>query len=111
MQYFNEPILVSASNTGTVVSAAVDSRFRWGATVQAKFTDSSAAGTLKIQGSNDPVAPTNWNDIPNMTASVTSGSTTATPNSDVPLCYQFIRVVFVSSGGAGTVSANLHMIG
>lgn len=111
MQYFNEPILTAVANAGTVTSAAIDSRFRCGATVQAKFTDGSAAGTLKIQGSNDPNAPTNWNDIPNMTATVASGATTCTPNTDVLLCYQWVRVVFVSSGGAGTISANLHMIG
>lgn len=113
MQYFNDPIFAAVANpgSGNVLSVAVDSRFYINATVQAKFTDGSAAGTLKLQGSNDPTAPTNWNDIPSMTSSVTSGATTTTPTTATPLCFQWIRVVFASTGGSGTITANLHANG
>ena len=111
MQYFNDPALVAATNTGTVLSAAIDSRFYVNVTVQAEFTDGAAAGTLKIQGSNDPHSPTNWNDVPGMTIAVAAGATVTTPTTATPLCYQWVRVAFVSSAGAGTITANLHANG
>lgn len=107
----NPKILDAVANSGTVVSAAVDARFLWSATVQAAFTDGAAAGTLKLQSSNDPAAQTHWNDIPSATASVASGATTTTPILSTPLCYQWIRVAFASSGGAGTITAYLHTVG
>ena len=100
----------AAANTGTVTSAAFPAQFLIGATAQAFFTDNAAAGSLKLQGSNDPPigTPTHWSDIQNSSAAVTAGATTCTPPLAAYLCYQWIRVAFVSSGGAGTLSAHLH---
>jgi hypothetical protein len=115
MRYQNEQILKSVSNTGTVVSARIDASYLTMATVQATFTDAAAAGTLKLQGSNDVVPgtiqPTNWSDIPSTTATVTAGGTACTPPTTAPFCYRWIRVVFVSSAGAGTLSANIMAVG
>lgn len=111
MQYFNTEIFAAITNTGTIVSPAVDSRFYTAATVQAKFTDATAAGTLTLQGSNDPTSPTNWNNIPNLTATVASGALTTTPTAAAPLCFMWIRASFVSSAGAGTITAYLHANG
>ena len=98
----------AATNTGTVTSDAYPAQFLVGATAQASFTDNTAAGSLKLQGSNDPKSPTNWSDIPSTATAVASGATTATPPLAAYLCYQWIRVAFVRSGGAGTLSAYLH---
>lgn len=111
MNYSNHPVINAVANASTVTSAAVDARFVLMATAQAVFTDGSAAGTLKLQASNDNSAPTNWNDIPLATASVVSGADTMTPVLATPFCYQFIRVSFTSSGGAGTFTVNLHTMG
>lgn len=111
MNTLNELIWNAVANTGTVTSAAVDARFLCSATVQAKFTDNTAAGSLKLQGSNDSVSPANWNDVANSSATVASGALTTTPLLTPILCYQWIRAVFVSSGGAGTITAYLHANG
>lgn len=102
---------ISATNTGTITSAAVVSRFVLAATAQAVFTDAAAAGTLKLQGSNDATSPTHWNDIANATTTVVAGATATTPLLAANLCYQWIRVVWTSSAGAGTVTVNLHTVG
>lgn len=111
MNYSNKQILTAAPNTGTVESAAVDARFVIGATVQAWFSDVTAAGTLKLQASNDVKSPTHWNDIPNATVAVAAGATSMTPILSANFCYQWIRVAFVSSGGSGTMTAVIHTVG
>lgn len=66
----------------------------------------TAAGTVKIQGSNDlptngaraGFAPTNWSDIPNATATVTSGVAPLIVLSNVAC--QYMRAVFTRSAGA-----------
>lgn len=78
------------------------------------FSETSVGGTLKIQGSNDSAVgaltqftPTNWNDIPNATSTITSGVGSAIVVEPIP--FQYIRVVFThSSGGTtgGTITVN-----
>jgi hypothetical protein len=108
MNTVNTPVFTAQANSGTVYSSAIDARFIQYATVQAEFTDSAAAGTLALQGSNDPISPSNWSAIPGYTATVSAGATTTTAVPAQPLSYQFIRVSWVSTGGAGTLTANLH---
>lgn len=100
----------AVANSGTVTSSPIPAQFLIGATAQARFSANDAAGSLKLQGSNDPPigTPTNWSDIQNSSAAVTAGATTSTPPLAAYLCYQWIRVAFVSSGGTGTLSAMLH---
>lgn len=111
MRQSNFQVLAAVANSGTVTSAAVTAVQIIAATCQATFTDGSAAGTLKLQGSNDAAAPATWNDIPNTSVSVTSGATSCTPVAAPPLCYNWIRAVFVSSGGAGTITARMQTVG
>lgn len=90
----------SAINTGQWVSASF----------QPVFGDTDAAGTVKIQGSNDffpagtlgPEVPTNWADIPNATSTITAG---VGPMIVIPnMAFQFVRAVFTSTApGATTV--------
>jgi len=111
METRNYAAMAALVNSGTVYSAAINAQFLLGATAQATFTDSTAAGTLSLQASNDPGTPINWNAIPNTSATVSAGATTMTPIQSAPFAYQWIRVVWVSSGGAGTITCNLHGMG
>lgn len=76
----------------------------------------SAAGTLKLQFSNDvvptPVAPTNWNDITDATVSVAGIGSYGIEKTE--LCYNYIRAVYTdsSSGMAtGTVVVQVFTLG
>ncbi len=73
----------------------------------------TAAGTLKIQGSNDPDTvgqPTNWSDITNATATVAGAGAVMVQKFDV--CYQWIRSVFTSTKvGVQTVTTVADVAG
>ncbi len=79
----------------------------------------TAAGTVKIQGSNDlppngqraGFAPTNWSDIPNATATVTAGVAPMIILSNVAC--QFVRAVFTRSAGVvgETVTVQCNSVG
>ncbi len=106
---FVYPAMVAVANpgTGTVDSAAIASRYYTWVSAQATFTDSASAGPIKLQASNDISSPTNWNDIPNATATVTAGADTMIAKVDC--CYRWIRVRFSPSAGTGTFSVNLDV--
>ena len=99
------------SNTGTQVSSAIDASQIFSGSIQAEFTDSSAAGTLVLQASNDPIeelpkgeAPQNWSDIADASATVSSGALTLI---SVPvLNYRWLRCKWTRSGGGGTFDVN-----
>jgi len=111
MESSNIHVFSTVANVGTVVSAAIPAKFTINATVQAKFTDAAAAGTLKLQASNDPVNPTNWSDIVGSSIAVAAGATSLTPSLPNALSYQFIRAAFVRSAGAGTINAYMNAVG
>jgi hypothetical protein len=111
MSHINVPVFTAQANTGTSNSAEIDASYLSGATVQAYFTDGATTGTLKLQSSNDPGTPTHWNDIASATAAVAAGATTTTPLVAAQFQYRWIRAVFISTGGAGTFSANLQAQG
>jgi hypothetical protein len=96
---------------GSPVSIAIGSNNSFNATVQATFTDAAAAGTLKLQSSNDPINPTHWNDITGASIAVAAGATVTTPGVANHLCYPFIRAVFTRTAGAGTITAYLQTTG
>lgn len=108
MRFLNEPIFSNASQV-TSNSGTVDSSYMTSVSAQAFFTDGAAAGTLKLQMSNDHANPTNWNDITGATVTVAAGATSAIPKIDI--CCQWIRAVWTSTGGAGTFTANLKTLG
>lgn len=78
-----------------------------------RFTDGAAAGTLKIQGSNDRATadyaqqqvPVNWADIPNASAAITAGGSQMII---IPvMAFQWVRVVWTRSAGAGNVNVDM----
>ncbi len=108
MQQFNYSAITAQTNTGTVDSAAIHAKFITSLSAQGVFTDNSAAGTLKLQWSNDVVAPTHWTDIASSSISVTAGGTVGTIV--LPCCFEWIRVTYTRSGGAGTFSVRVKTL-
>ncbi len=116
----NNPILLSAvSNSGTKNSVAIDASYIISGSIQANFSDSAAAGTLTLQGSNDPSAglstdangnliPVHWDTVKNgsisATATVSAGALTTI--SMQWLNYRWLRVEWTQSSGAGTITVN-----
>lgn len=105
----NVPVqILNADNSKDETGAAVFC----GQYVAASFVisngDNTAAGTVKIQGSNDlPVGnpgafiPTNWADITSATSTIASGVGPAIVLATMN--FQYIRAVFTHSGGGSTL--------
>lgn len=97
--------ILSGVTSGSVTGTALDTNQCVNITFQTITTSSDAAGTVKIQGSNDnPGAqyrqnftPTNWSDIPNATASIASGVGPMIVLSNIACGY--LRAVYTRSGG------------
>lgn len=107
--------ILSAVDTASQTSAAINTNQTISASFLAYFGDATAAGTLKVQASNDPnpqlpnsslFTPVNWADIPDATASVASGASVLITIAS--MCYQFVRVVYTRSGG-GSTTINVNM--
>jgi len=104
MKNMNNSILVAADNVSQN-SAAVNANQLIRASWQFNFGgDVNAAGTLKIQVSNDtftgiptpgPFAPTNWSDLTGAAATISSGGTGMILLTE--LAYQWIRAVWTST--------------
>lgn len=119
MRSLNEVVLNALSDTSSQTSAAIDASQLFRVSVQASFTDSAVAGTLKLQCSNDPSSannlpslqtPTHWTDIPNTSQSITAGASVLIPSTEI--AYRWIRVVFTeTTPGSGTVTATLNALG
>lgn len=97
----------NAVNVGQLVSASF----------QIVTADATAAGTVKLQMSNDnpnpsghgfdPLfVPTNWSDIASATSTVTAGvgAPIVIPN----MAFAFIRAIFTRTGGTTTISVNMN---
>lgn len=103
--------ILSAVDTGSATGSAINTNQMVRASFCPIFGDVSAAGTVKIQGSNDyptsglpnanAFTPTNWNDITGATSTISSG---VGPAIVVEMCFYWIRAVYTrSSGGSTTV--------
>lgn len=106
---------VSAQSNATTSFAAMDTSQWYALSLVVNFSDASAAGTLKLQASNDPpggqtlaagFVPTNWVDITNATVTVASGATSIIPYTLAS--YRWIRIVWTRSSGAGTLTVNMN---
>ena len=114
----NAPIIQIHSNAATYDFPAVYAAQLYGISVQAFQGDSTAAGTVKLQASNDYIAganvgsfvPTNWIDIPNTSQTVTAGSAIIIPY--LQICYQWVRVVWTeTTPGTSTITAEINVQG
>jgi hypothetical protein len=109
--------ILSAADTASQTGAAVFVGQICSASFCAVFGDTAAAGTLKIQCSNDlPVGdrykftPTNWSDVPNATSTIASGVGPAIVIGN--MCFAYIRAVYTrTSGGSSTIVVNMNSLG
>jgi hypothetical protein len=108
MRYLNETAIATVSGLTNPASSAVMASYLVSTSAQLVATG-TIAGTLKLQGCNDAKAAANWSDIANATVAVSSAGVYLIPKTEI--CYNFIRVVFTSSGGAGNVTVNLQALG
>lgn len=114
----NYPVLVlSGADTATITGLSFFVGQAIAASFVCTFGDATAAGTVKVQGSNDlPVGdpnvfvPTNWADITNATSTIASG---AGPAIVLPtMNFQYIRVIYTkSSGGSTTLQVIMSALG
>lgn len=112
MRRLNATVFSATNATGN--GSQVDANQMVAVSFHAIFSDAAAAGTLKVQASNDlaadrgqgPFTVTNWVDVPNATATVTSGASALITIAQS--CYGFVRVVWTRSAGAGTVTVNMQ---
>lgn len=109
--------ILNAADTTTQTGAAIDVNQVVSASFCPVFGDVTAAGTVKIQCSNDltlgqarrDFTPTNWNDIPNATSTIASGVGPAIIINSMNFSY--IRAVYTSaSGGSSTVKVNMNVL-
>lgn len=111
---------LSAVNTASVTSAVIlDTNQAINVSFQVIMGDATAAGTVKIQGSNDnptgittrnTFTPTNWSDIPNATSVIASGVGPMIVMSNI--AFQWMRVVYTrTSGGSTTIIVNMNAAG
>lgn len=111
-------VVLSAGDDISRNGTQIDSNQLMATTFQAIFGDATAAGTIKVQASNDiydtqylpkDFTVTNWSDIPNATSTVTAG--VAPLITIESLCYRWIRVVYTSSvAGSSTIKVSMFAI-
>lgn len=118
MKYINNSIL-TASDAASATGSKVNMDDILYVSFQVVFGDASAAGTLKIQASNDECGsgnqpssfvPTNWSDLSGVSVTATAGGVLLIPKTDV--CYRWIRAVYTSTGaGSTTITVNMMALG
>lgn len=112
-----QKIILNDVDTATVTGGSINTGQWVSASFQPIFGDVTAAGTVKIQGSNDfsaggtqmPITPTNWSDIPNATSVIASGvgSMILIPN----MAFQWVRAVYTrTGGGSSTIIVNANAL-
>ena len=100
-----QAIILNAASNASQNGSQIDASELVSASFQSLFTAGDEAGTIKIQASNDiitgsPGTVTNWTDIPNAAASVSSGSAALIVISQVTARY--IRAIYTRSGGGAS---------
>lgn len=115
----NSQILaLSAADTATATGDALVSGQWFAASFTSVFGDATAAGSVKVQCSNDiPVGapqsftPVNWADIPSASSAVVAG--VAAPIVIPQLVFAYVRVIFTRTGGGSStvnVFANVQSV-
>lgn len=109
--------ILDAADTASQTGSSVNVNQVVSASFQPIFGDVTAAGTVKLQASNDlppqgqqfPFVPTNWADIPNATSAITAGVGSMIVIGN--MCFQSIRAVYTrTSGGSSTVVVKMNAL-
>lgn len=112
---FTNCTVLSAPDNASANGIQIEASQLYAASFHAHFGDNTAAGTIKLQASNDlcevfylpsTFTVTNWVDIPNQSATITSGASALLT---LTTCtYRWLRVVYTSSSG-GSTTVNITM--
>lgn len=113
----SQQTILSAIDTASQTGAAIDVGQIVSASFVPSFGDVTAAGTVRIQCSNDApnaryldiFVPTNWADVPNATSTIVAGVGPAIviPN----MCFSYIRAVYTRTGGGSTtIVVNMNQL-
>jgi hypothetical protein len=110
VRYINVPVITAGDASGNLTSSVIDASYLMLASVAVTST-STAVGTVKLQASNDApnTTPSIWTDIPSATAAISAAGTVLIPKTDI--AYEYIRVVYTSTSGSGTLTARLKGTG
>jgi hypothetical protein len=112
-------IVVNAQTNVTTSFSKIDANQLISASFIATFTDAAAAGTLKLQASNDfdnagnvaaaafTPSATSWVDVPSASVVVAAGATSLIPM-PLQISYRWLRLVWTRTAGAGTLSVNIN---
>ena len=111
MRQVNDNI-IPIQAAATVTTAAIPSLNLFYCSAQIAATG-AAAGTLKLQASNDDFTagntpPVHWSDIPSASIVVSGAGAFLIPKTE--LCYQWVRLVYTNSG-TGTISIVFKALG
>lgn len=111
MRQINDNI-IPVRTAATVTTAAIPALNLFSCSAQITTTG-SAAGTLKIQASNDDPrgagqVPVNFSDIPDATITATGAGVFLI--SKIDLCYEYVRLVYTNTG-TGTISVVFKALG
>lgn len=104
MNFFSDVVLNGVDASTNQTSGSIKASLTVLASVQA-VVSGTAVGTLKLQASNDITNATNWSDVPSASVAISGAGTYLIPKTE--LCHSFIRVVYTSTSGVGTLSATL----
>lgn len=120
MRLLNQVLLNAGNAAGNLTTIAGLLAHVFAFSIQVVITG-TAAGTLTLQGSNDPVpdanfpstpvwTPTNWTEIANSSEPVSGAGTVMYDFNQTP-GFNWVRVVFTSSSGTGTMTIRLNTKG
>lgn len=117
MKHANVTVL-SASDATSQTGTKIDSVELFKASFQASFADTSAAGTLVVQVSNDipgagylpnTFTPTHWTTLTTTSVTVTAGASVVIPAID--LSYRWLRILYTSTAaGTSTMTVNMFAL-
>jgi hypothetical protein len=114
MKWLRYTSLNAADASMNQSGSAIDATLMVYASAQA-IISGTAAGTLKLQGSNDAPAgpqylttsaPIHWSDLASV--SISGAGVYLIPKTDI--CYEWVRVIYVSASGTGTITANVKTV-
>lgn len=94
----------AATNSGTQTSPGFQLGDLTAYSVGTTFSDAAAAGTIKLQGANEDVT-TSYVDISGLSTVVAAGAPAL--HSTTVAGYRWVRAVWTSTGGAGTLTSKL----
>lgn len=112
-------IVLSGADTGSLNGSAIVADQLVSASFQAIFADTTVAGTIQVQASNDlPPAgnipnsfvPTNWTNVASGSAAIVAGASVMVILPQI--CYRWMRVIFTeTTPGTSTFKVEMFAFG